>query len=241
MIRISGITRPISAALVLVALAAPFVDMAPSVASSSGTQNDDVEAVCPPATAGAAQCLALRRTDVAARPASAVSPLAPPPGYSPADLQSAYALPSGSQGSGLTVAIVDAYDLPTAEADLAVYRSQFGLPPCTTANLCFRKVDQNGGTSYPVTAVGKGWDGEIALDIDMVSAICPNCHVLLVEANDNYSNNLGAAVNTAVSLGAVAVSNSYAGPESSGETYYDRYYNHPGVAITACSGDCGFN
>jgi hypothetical protein len=200
-----------------------------------------VEAVCPPATPGTAQCLALRRVDVAAVPASAVSPLTPPPGYSPADLQDAYALPSGSNGSGLTVAIVDAYDLPTAEADLAAYRSQYGLPPCTTANLCFRKVDQNGGTSYPATAVGKGWDGEIALDIDMVSAICPNCHILLVEANDNYSNNLGAAVNTAVSLGAVAVSNSYAGPESSGDTYYDAYYNHPGVAITAGTGDCGYN
>jgi subtilase family serine protease len=240
MIRISGIKRRISAAVVLVALAAPFAGTAPLAANSAGTMAT-VEAVCPPATPGTAQCLALRRTDVAAVPASAVSPLTSPPGYSPADLQSAYGLPSGSQGSGLTVAIVDAYDLPTAEADLAAYRSQYGLPPCTIANLCFRKVDQNGGTSYPVTAVGKGWDGEIALDIDMVSAICPNCHILLVEANDNYNNNLGAAVNTAVSLGAVAVSNSYAGPEWSGETYYDRYYNHPGVAITAGTGDCGYN
>jgi hypothetical protein len=188
------------------------------------------------------ECLALRRTDIAARPASAVSPLTPPLGYGPADLQSAYALPSGGQGSGLTVAIVDAYDLPSAETDLAAYRSQFGLPACTTANGCFRKVDQNGGTTYPISAVGLGWDSEIALDLDMVSAICPNCHILLVEANDNYMSNMGPAVNTAVSMGAIAVSNSYAGPEWPAETTFDTlYYKHPGVAVTAGTGDCGYN
>jgi predicted secreted Zn-dependent protease len=142
----------------------------------------------------------------------------------------------------MTVAIVDAYDLPTAEKDLAAYRSNFGLPPCTTANGCFRKVNQRGGTSYPVTAVGKGWDSEIALDIDMVSAACPNCNILLVEADSANFSDLGPAVNTAVALGAIAVSNSYGGPEWSGESSSDRlYYNHPGVAITAAAGDCGYN
>jgi subtilase family serine protease len=136
--------------------------------------------------------------------------------------------------------VVDAYDLPTAEADLAVYRSYFGLPACTTANGCFRKVDQNGGINYPVA--NAGWGQEIALDIDMVSAVCPSCHILLVEASDNTSANLGAAVNKAVSLGAIAVSNSYGGPESIFEaTSLDPYYNHPGVAITAATGDCGYN
>jgi hypothetical protein len=241
MVRISGVTRRIAGSVVLCALAAPFFGTAASAAASSGTQSPNVEAVCPPATPGTAECLALRFTDIAARPASAVSPLTPPSGYGPADLQSAYALPSGSKGSGLTVAVVDAYDLPTAEADLAVYRSQFGLPACTTANGCFRKVNQTGGTSsYPTADVS--WGEEIALDIDMVSAICPNCSILLVEASDNTSANLGAAVNTAVSLGAIAVSNSYASPEWMYETtYLDPYYNHPGVAITAASGDCGYN
>jgi hypothetical protein len=125
---------------------------------------------------------------------------------------------------------------------LAYYRSYWGLPACTTANGCFHKVDQNGGTTYPSTAVGKGWDGEIALDIDMVSAICPYCHILLVEATNNQWVNLGTGVNTAVLLGAIAVSNSYAGSEWSSESYYDTlYYNHPGVAITASTGDCGYN
>jgi hypothetical protein len=199
-----------------------------------------VEAVCPPATPGTAQCLALRRTDIAALPASVVSPQALTGYYGPADIQSAYALPAGSQGSGLTVAIVDAYDLPTAEADLAAYRSYFGLPACTTVNGCFRKVDQNGGSSYP--AADANWGFEIALDLDMVSAACPHCNILLVEATTNSYPNLGPAVNTAVSLGAIAVSNSYGSPEWSGETYYDtHYYNHPGVAITVSTGDCGYH
>src|ERR1035437_7695224 len=161
-------------------------------------------------------------------------------GYlAPADIQSAYGLRTGSQGSGLTVAIVDAYDLPTAEADLASYRSYWGLPPCTTANGCFRKVNQNGGTTYP--APDANWGFEIALDIDMVSAACPRCNILLVEANNSKYSHLGPAVNTAVYMGAIAVSNSYGGPEWSGESSYDTlYYNHPGVAITASTGDCGY-
>jgi uncharacterized membrane protein YqgA involved in biofilm formation len=136
--------------------------------------------------------------------------------------------------------VVDAYDLPTAEADLAVYRTQFGLPACTTANGCFRKVNQNGLPS-PLPAANAGWGAEIALDMDMVSAICPNCKILLVEATTNSFVNLGTSVDTAVSLGAVAVSNSYGGAESASEaTTLDPYYNHPGVAVTVSTGDCGY-
>jgi subtilase family serine protease len=161
-----------------------------------------------------------------------------PSGYNPADLQSAYKLPSATAGNGQTVAIVDAYNDPNAESDLAVYRSQFGLSACTTSNGCFRKVDQNGGTKYP--RANSGWAEEISLDLDMVSAICPNCHILLVEASSNSFTNLGTAVNTAVRLGANTVSNSYGGSESSGETSYASYYNHAGVVITASSGDSGY-
>jgi subtilase family serine protease len=118
-----------------------------------------------------------------------------PSGYGPADLQAAYNLSSASGGVGQTIAIVDAYDDANAEADLAVYRSQFGLPPCTTANGCFRKVDQNGGTNYP--RGDQGWAEEISLDLDMASAICPNCKILLVEARSNSFANLAAAVDRA--------------------------------------------
>ena len=239
---LSGVTRRVAVSLALVALAAASFGTPPSVAAATAAQNANFEAVCGPATPGTAECLALRRTDIAARPASTMSALTPPSGFGPADIQSAYALPSGTNGSGMTVAVVDAYDLPTAESDLAVYRSQYGLPACTTANGCFRKVDQRGGASYPSSSTL--WGQEIALDIDMVSAACPNCNILLVEAGSANFSDLGPAVNTAVAMGAIAVSNSYGGAEgsASSEAYLDaNFYNHPGVAITAATGDCGYN
>ncbi|HLY13374.1 MAG TPA: hypothetical protein VKR24_03420, partial [Candidatus Limnocylindrales bacterium] len=198
-------------------------------------------AACPPAAPGFVACMALVRTDIAPLSRASVSPDSPPPGYSPSQLRAAYGLPdpTSGNGTGMTVAIVDASDLPSAASDLAAYRSQFGLSPCTTGNGCFSKVDENGGTSYP--APDPGWSEEIALDIEMVSAICPNCHILLVEASSTSVEDLGIGVNTAVSRGAVAISNSYGGPEFGGETFYDStYYDHPGVAITASSGDAGF-
>ena len=210
------------------------------VGAAGATQSANVEAVCPAPTPGTAQCLALVRTDLGARPALAGSSLATPGYYGPADIQSAYALPSGSAGTGLTVAVVDAGDLPTAEQDLATYRTFYGLPSCTAASGCFRKVDQDGGTVYPTNH--PEWALEIALDIEMVSAACPNCNILLVEAKTTNLSDLGLAVNRAVTLGAIAVSNSYGGYEFSGQGYYDNtYYNHPGVAITAATGDCGYN
>jgi hypothetical protein len=210
--------------------------LTPLTSPPGGGNSQDV---CGPVAVGYARCLSLRRTDLAPLAAGAVSPALAVAGYGPADLRSAYNLPSNG-GAGLTVAIVDAYDQPRAESDLAAYRSHYGLPACTTANGCFRKVDQTGGTNYPV--YDQGWGGEIDLDLDMVSAACPNCRILLVEANNNAMSNLGPAVNLAVALGAIAVSNSYAGGESGSASYYDAtYYNHPGVAIVAGSGDCGYN
>ena len=203
-----------------------------------------MQSVCPAATPGHAECLALLRTDSAARPASAISPQATTGyAYGPPDIESAYSLPT-SQGSGMTVAVVDYTDLSTAEQDLASYRSYYHLPSCTTANGCFRRVDEYGGTAYPTSQDPSGWGLEIALDLDMVSAACPNCDILLVEAYTSDLDDLGRAVDTAVSLGAVAVSNSYGGREVSGavEGNLDAdYYNHPGVAITASTGDCGWN
>ena len=193
--------------------------------------------VCPgPAEAGSARCHALVVTDSTGKAITNTVPS----GYAPADLQSAYALPSSSAGVGQTVAIVDAYDDPKAETDLGVYRSQFGLPACTTANGCFKKVNQNGVQgSYP--RADGGWSQEISLDLDMVSAVCPSCHILLVEATSPTFTNLGTAVNTAANLGANAISNSYGGSESSSETSWEStYYNHPGKAVTASSGDGGY-
>ena len=164
-----------------------------------------VERVCGAAGKGEFTCFALRRTDIAG--AKGVQPNADTPsGYGPADLRSAYNLPANG-GAGQTIAIVDAYDDPNAEADLAVYRPQYGLPACTTANGCFSKVDQRGGTDYPTP--NAGWAGEISLDVDMVSAAAPDAHILLVEADSASFEDLGAAVDQAVALGAKYVSNSY--------------------------------
>jgi subtilase family serine protease len=160
-----------------------------------------------------------------------------PTGLVPADLQSAYSLPSSSRGSGRTVAIVDAYDDPSAERDLAAYRTAFHLPVCTTGNGCFRKVGQTGGSSMPDS--DGGWAQEISLDLDMASAVCPRCHILLVEASTASMANLGKAEDTAVRLGADAISNSYGGPDAS-DSSYGRYYHHSGVAITASAGDDGY-
>ncbi|MEV5464022.1 peptidase S8, partial [Streptomyces cellulosae] len=165
-----------------------------------------------------------------------------PSGYGPSDLRNAYGLTSAaaSNGSGRTIAIVDAYDDPNAESDLAAYRSHYGLPACTSANGCFKKVSQTGYTTS-LPAPDSGWAAEISLDLDMASAICPNCHILLVEAKSATMTNLGTAVNEAVALGAKYVSNSYGGGESSSDATYDSaYFNHPGVAITVSAGDAGY-
>jgi subtilase family serine protease len=201
-------------------------------ASNARAAAPSIRPVCGAVPIGYSRCFSL-----VSGPAA---PLArTPTGYGPADLQSAYALPSSTAGTGQTVAIVDAFDDPTAEQDLAQYRSFYGLPPCTTANGCFRKVNQTGGT-LPMPPPSPDWSLEISLDLDMVSAVCPNCHILLVEATTNLNTDLYTAVDTAARLGANAISNSYGGGESSSETSSDVHFNHPGVAITASSGDNGY-
>jgi hypothetical protein len=161
----------------------------------------------------------------------------PDDGYGPTQIQSMYGL--DPKAPGTTVAIVDAFDYPRAEQDLAAYRKAWGLPPCTTANDCFRKIDQRGGTDYPQSDAG--WALEAALDIQAVSAACPRCSILLVEADTNQSDDMGEAVNRAVAEGATIVSNSYGSPEGYESPTEDAlYYTHPGVAQLVSSGDFGF-
>ncbi|MFE3524632.1 peptidase S8 [Streptomyces sp. NPDC059161] len=222
------------------ALATPLAQAAtPSTAAAHVTT---VRSCATPTHKDVMACKALKVTGGTVQSANAERTLttaAAPSGYGPASLQAAYKLPSSSAGSGHTVAIVDAYDDPNAEADLGKYRAQYGLSACTTANGCFKKVGQSGTSTLP--SANAGWAEEISLDLDMVSAACPNCKILLVEAKTASMANLGTAVNTAVSLGAKYVSNSYGGGESSSDTTYDsRYFNHPGVAITVSSGDNGY-
>jgi subtilase family serine protease len=166
--------------------------------------------------------------------------MAGPTGYGPAQIQAAYKLKGLSSG-GKTVAIVDAFNDPNAEADLATYRKTYGLPACTTANGCFKQVNQNGAAS-PLPAGDTGWATEISLDLDTVSATCPDCHILLVEANSASTADLMAAedVATGASSGAAAVSDSWGGAEDSTILGADSHLNRPGIAITASSGDSGY-
>ncbi|MER6126609.1 putative Ig domain-containing protein [Streptomyces sp. NPDC001795] len=207
-------------------------------ATGKAGQKVPTQHLCGAPTPGHASCFAQRRTDIKQRLASAMAAAAPS-GLSPANLHSAYNLPS-TGGSGLTVAIVDAYNDPNAESDLATYRSTYGLSSCTKANGCFKQVSQTGSTTSLPTN-DSGWAGEEALDVDMVSAVCPNCNIILVEANSATDSDLGTAENEAVALGAKFVSNSWGGSESSSQTSEDTsYFKHPGVAITVSAGDSAY-
>jgi subtilase family serine protease len=230
----------------LLTLAALAVIATVAVPTAGAATVPAIEVLRPFCTTGFFRCDSALRVDLPIVP----SATAAHSGMGPADLRKAYRLATAAvnNGKGQTVALVDAYDDPTIESDLNTYRAYYGIPPCTTANGCFRKVNQDGEQgNYPAIA-NPSWEPEIALDTEMVSAICPNCHILLVEANSAdetiatsnpvQHSDLGAAVDTAVNLGATEVSNSYgsAGPEPD-QTFFDHYYNHPGVAITASAGD----
>ncbi len=185
--------------------------------------------VCPSAVAaGFTHCYAR-----VLRPQASSSPT----GLSPATIKSVYSFSTSSTaGSGWTIGIIDAYDDPTAESDLGVFSSQYGLPACTTANGCFKKVNQNGGTKYPRT--NSGWALEISLDVQWAHAIAPGAKILLVEASSNSFTNLMAAEDYAKTH-AQYVSNSWGGSESSGETSYDSHFVQSGVSFFVSAGDSG--
>jgi hypothetical protein len=200
------------------------------------TATGRVLAASDPAFGGSLACLGR-----AIRPAHRSGPelMAGPTGLGPTQIQSAYQL-AGLNASGRTVAIVDAFDDPNAASDLNTFRQAYGLPACTSANGCFKQVNQNGATS-PLPSGDYGWAEEESLDVDAVSSACPTCHILLVEASSANTSDLATAENSAANTaGVAAISNSYGGSEDSSETSTDSAYNHPGVAITVSSGDDGY-
>lgn len=208
-----------------------------------------VRPLCGPVPAGHFRCLALIRTGLRYdRPPMTDAQLHYGP-LQPAQLQQAYNLPSATGGSGQTVGIVDANDDPTAEADMKAYRKAFHLPACTSDNGCFRKLNEAGRTS-PLPVADPGWAGEITVDLDMVSAICPNCHIVLIEATTSLTSDLAASVLTARNAGAEQISNSYGGLECKRDYgvfcfsvsihKYAHDYAIPHTIITAASGDSGW-
>lgn len=181
---------------------------------------------------GQATCLAVVMTGPDGKITPSVQPLAT--AFTPRDIQRAYHL-SGLKSGGSTVAIVDAYGYPNLASDLAKFRSKYNLPRCTKASGCLKVLDEYGGTNYP--RYDSGWALEQALDVDAVSATCPDCKILVVQGRQPSFADLERAENTAAKQrGVVAISNSYSGGNQGNQPAYD----HPGIAITAATGDSGY-
>jgi subtilase family serine protease len=234
--------------------AAPAAPATPS--SAPGYR---VQSVCGAPRPGTAACRSLKLVPASLTPAelqqsatrqsaeangvarSKVEVTSPIPGYlTPELLHAAYALPDETAASqAQTIAVVDAFDDPSAEADLGVYDAQFGLPACTSANGCFRKVNEEGLAS-PLPRKNGGWASEESIDVQMAHAICESCHVLLVEASSERFSDLAASVEAAVKAAASEISNSYGAAEAAPDLSVAGSYDHPGVAITVSSGDCGY-
>ena len=218
---------------------------------SGGVRYARIAHACPPPQPGSATCFALGRIPVSSEDAGqagvkpytvndGASKSGPAGGLTPSELASAYGYEHATGGSGQTVAIVDAFDDPNIESDLAEFDTEYGLPACTTANGCFEKVGQTGETTSLPAPDESGWSIEISLDVETVHSVCPGCKILLVEADNALLTNLAAAVDEAVALGATEVSNSYGGPESEGSGT-EAAYDHPGVVIAASAGDDGYD
>jgi Subtilase family len=228
--------------------AVPVLDA--SLAKASGPDSGSASGyrpACAPVGPGQARCFVLFAPEplssantASANTASAAAKPTTPLGWGPRDIEHAYKLPIG-RDSHATVAVVEAYDTPRLESYLNTYRRQYGLKPCTVSNGCFRKVGQNGSAKHlPSSGVLSGWDLEATLDVDMVSAACPTCRILVVEANGQDFGQLAAAEDTAVRLGAVVVSNSYGTRETGQVQAYAKAYDHPGRTIVVSSGDFGY-
>jgi subtilase family serine protease len=218
---------------VAVLVAAVVVALVSGSAARAANGHANAHAVCPAPPSGSTHCYALVVTDKQGNPAATASPT----GLDPATIKSVYGFPTASTaGAGTTIAIVDAYDDPTAENDLNVFSSTFGLPACTTANGCFEKVNQSGGTSYPKT--NSGWALEISLDVQWAHAIAPGAKILLVEASSSSFANLLTAEAYAKTH-AQYVSNSWGASEFLGESSYDSYFVQSGVSFFVSAGDSG--
>lgn len=197
-----------------------------SLPGAVGQARSLAQPACPLALNGGVQCLVLVEKR---QPRGETSGY----GWTPADFQAAYNLPSATKGSGQLVAIVDSYDNPDVASDLTTYRSKFGL-----GSVKFRKYNEKGQQrNYPMGS--PGWGVEIDLDVQMVSAVCPKCSIDLVEASSEASPDMQKAEATAVKLGAHVVSNSWI-CYSYSCVLDPQYFDKPGVVYTAGSGDASY-
>ncbi|HEX3511714.1 MAG TPA: S53 family peptidase [Solirubrobacteraceae bacterium] len=262
--------------MALLAFALACADASAATIAPLPESDYGVRALCSQAGAGRAGCMSLELVPLSAAArahthplamlrsalASSPSPAAGSYGLRPSDIHTAYQLPA-SAPSAQTVAIVDAYNDPNAESDLAAYSQEFGLPACTTANGCFSQVNEAGATAplpYPHSGAelesglagtggerleaeeAAGWGVEISLDMEAVHAMCESCHILLVEAASSSFEDLEAAERTADRSGATEISNSFGGPEdeTTAQLELESAFNHPGAVVTASAGDAGY-
>ncbi len=231
---------------------------APLPANSPGVTYYAVgKPICKPPKPGHYSCFAIRRVEVkkgtpGARPyrvaagasASAATSgpdatIGPAGGLTPFDLASAYGFNAKAPAKGQTVAIIDAFNDPKINTDLQVFDRHYGLKKCSLSNGCLRVVNQHGGSALPVNDIS-GWSGEETLDVETVHSVCQNCKIVLVEANTASIRDFDIAIDTAVRLKATEISNSYGAPEGTPTAAEKAAYNHPGVVITASSGDDGY-
>jgi subtilase family serine protease len=214
-----------------------------TVPATAAAGTPAMRSACPPAGPRYMECFAWYAPQArvnAAIAAGVKTAAAQPQGWGAKDIESAYKLPV-TRGKGQTVAVVDAYTSPGLASDLAVYRKQYGLPACTAASGCLRIVNQEGKPApLPSQDPDFGWEVETTLDVSMVSAACPLCKIIVVEAQDSSSVNLAAAEDTAARLGALVISNSFGSRESGYSQSFAPAFDHPGHVIVASSGDDGF-
>lgn len=236
---LAGLTLTIPALLAVSAVAATASGPARPV--PGGTAR--MRAACPTARPGYARCFALYRPQTSVNRAIAAGIAGRPSrpiGLTPKQIEAAYRLPV-SRNSHQTVAVSIAFDTPKLAQYLTHYRSFFGLPPCTAASGCFRKVNQEGKASpLPPSGVGSGWDLEVTLDVSMISVACPHCKIIVVEAKDPSFSNLARSEDAAARLGAEVISNSYGGRENGLALEFSKAYHHPRHTIVVAAGDFGF-
>lgn len=203
-------------------------------AAAAGAAAPSSIPACSALSGADARCDVRIRTDSAGLPSVHPTPVA---GLTPSALREAYGLVGA--GGSVTIAVVDAYDNPRIEHDLREYDRQFGLPICTRPGGCFQKIDQTGGRDFP--PADQSWGVEIALDVEVSQALCPQCRILLVEADSAQIADLGAALDEAVALGADVVLTAFGRPEYPQEVADDEaHFDHPGTVVVASSGDAGY-
>jgi hypothetical protein len=241
-------------ATLVAAGAAVFTSTAPAAAGSApmhtvaaaATARPHPPGIVPPCArprARFAQCFFTYQPQASvnrARAAGRTGTAAAPAGWGARQLEAAYRLPV-SQRSHQTVAVSIAFHTPHLARFLAVYRRQFGLPPCSLASGCFRVVNQRGRSSpLAPPGVGTGWDLEATLDVSMISAACPHCRILVVEADDDSTASLARTDVTAARLGAQVISNSYGTRETGFALRSRGDYLRPGHRVVASAGDIGY-